>query len=212
MNTNSAVTITSHGTTIKNVGETMNTKEITTITSETGDILYIWRGIAEDAKGLFTPITLEYTKTEAGFTLTKKIPMEWLKNATYPVKTDATVSYFSEWADGFLQNYIESGSYSQGSWDTVHDASTGYENDTSTSADIGEIYDRSGAYKIVINRAFFPFDTSGLPDSASISAATLKLYLSQQNDDVNDSDSYIVVVQTTQASTSALVSGDFDQA
>lgn len=137
--------------------------------------------------------------------------MGWLKNATYPVRIDATVSYFSGWGDGYVQAYMDG--YSQSNWDSIHDNTTGHANDTSNGADIGIGFDRAGSWMIHMNRAFFPFDTSDIPDSADISAAALKLYVGYNiYDQVNDSESYIAIVQTSQASTSALANGDFDQA
>lgn len=210
--TNIPITLSTTDQTIKDTGKTLSTEGQVTINDENENSLYIWPGVAKDANGAITSITIEYTKTDEGFTLTKKIPVSWLEIATFPIHTDATVSYFSGWGDGYIGYYSEA-SYSQGTWDTVHDSSTGYKNDTSDEAEIGIRFRNAygGVSQIYINRAFFPFDTSDLPDGAEITAADINLYVTNKDDEVNDSDSYVILVQASQASTSELANGDFDQ-
>jgi len=61
-----------------------------------------------------------------------------------------------------------------------------------------------------MKRGFFLFDTSAIPDNAVISAASLYLYALSANNDDADGYDYQTVVQTFQATTSELVSSDFE--
>jgi hypothetical protein len=111
-------------------------------------------------------------------------------------------------------------------WDTAHDATTAKDGDGGESGGLGganyttdadtSVNCAAGAYRnyqnrTVIGRGFFPINTGDLPDGATISAATLYLYVVGKNNTDNDGYDYIVVVQTTQASTSELVADDYDQ-
>ncbi|MFA6215857.1 MAG: hypothetical protein WC768_04795 [Patescibacteria group bacterium] len=96
------------------------------------------------------------------------------------------------------------------SWTIAHDASvgtgayyTGYDY-ISTGAGEG-ISSRTAFY-----RAFFPFDTSLLPDDAIIASATLNLYI-WSNNLRNDSYGFITVIQTTQDSNLVLATSDYSK-
>ncbi len=98
-------------------------------------------------------------------------------------------------------------------WDIPHDAANcngGYTTYTDT---LNEVYSISNTaatgYKIV--RGFLPFDTSAIPSNATITSSTLKIYITGTNDDDNDGDDFIVLVQTSQASSATLISDDYDQ-
>ena len=95
-------------------------------------------------------------------------------------------------------------------WATVHDASSG---DTAnyTSASLGVYSGKDGSAKYDFARVFLPFDTSALPDTDSISTAVMSAYAVSKTDGDNDAEGYITLVQTTQASNTSLVLGDFDQ-
>ena len=90
---------------------------------------------------------------------------------------------------------------------------------TNRSASVGTFADYTttsivtGAVKLAVNnfeiyRAFLVFDTSSIPNDATITDATLSIYVTAKTD--NDSSSF-VLIQTTQAATSSLVLEDFDQ-
>ena len=61
-----------------------------------------------------------------------------------------------------------------------------------------------------IDRGFLPFDTSSISSGASISSATLNVYVTAKNNGSNDGSDYITVIETSQATHSSLASGDFD--
>lgn len=93
------------------------------------------------------------------------------------------------------------------SYALVHDAtaSTSVQDTNTTTYTPQNQFDGLTYY---ISRGFWPFDTSALPASPTISAAVLSFYI----DDVHaaDTDS-VAVVQSTQASNTALVVEDYDQ-
>ncbi|MDY6953364.1 MAG: DUF2341 domain-containing protein, partial [Thermodesulfobacteriota bacterium] len=134
----------------------------------------------------------------------KIVPKEFLATAAYPVYTDDTVTYYVGAGDG----YVQKGNVTN--WDTTHNATVGQLAD---SVDNKSFFCRTGMKpnggKYIVTRAFFPFDTSGLPDTAVISDATLSLYVTAKQSGDNDSEDFLVVVQTTQASTSSLSTADF---
>lgn len=63
-----------------------------------------------------------------------------------------------------------------------------------------------------IDRAFFPFDTSSLPDDAVIQSTLLKVFVSSKGVKDDDGDDFLTVVQGLQPSESTLTTADFDLA
>jgi len=91
---------------------------------------------------------------------------------------------------------------------TVRDAADGQTlYDTHTTADASQQAFFTPTY--YMTRGFWPFDTSSLPDDATVTVATLSLYVNSFNNAV-DADS-VCVVQSTQASNTALALADYDQ-
>lgn len=125
------------------------------------------------------------------------------RNYKYPQIYLTTTPYYAGAGDGFVwtQSTV---------WNTVHDATTGTADSTGATVYVG--VGMSGTnYRI--RRGFFPPNTSGLPDSAEISAGLLYLWPpSAVNDSDNDGEDYIVVIgETTQADPTTLEAEDFDQ-
>lgn len=58
-------------------------------------------------------------------------------------------------------------------------------------------------------RIFLPFDTSSMPGGSTVSAATVSFYVTTKTNGYNDGVDYISVLQTTQASHTALANADF---
>ncbi len=140
----------------------------------------------------------------------KIIPEEFLDIATYPVYTDDTATYYSGAGDGYIYGVTPSDQgTAQQNWDYVHGLATGtlawYLGNEDYTA-----YSTCSATGATIYRAFFPVDTSALPDNAVISAATFKAYITTTSDGDNDGDDWVNIVQTSQNSTSSLVTADFD--
>lgn len=132
----------------------------------------------------------------------KLISENMIENAVYPIRVDTVTSYYAGAGDGDV-------TYSNASWDVAHDAATGTLADyTDTDYDVAI---GGGWGSFWISRHFIPIDTSGLPDAATISAATLYLYFTAANKSSSDGNGWMTTVQTNQASTSTLSTADYDQ-
>lgn len=96
------------------------------------------------------------------------------------------------------------------SWATVQGASAG----TSASAvdTNGNPYTRLSGANYSISRPIWNFDTSDIPDSDIISSATFSVYVESTNIGDADANAFIRLTTATPASTSDVVTGDFDQA
>lgn len=112
-----------------------------------------------------------------------------------------TKTAYSAAGDGWVQG-------SGVSWDTTHDAVSGgfITNYTNTTALVGS-GESSGYY---ISRLALPFDSSSIPDRASIQTATVKVVCNQKGNTDNDGDDWLNIVNTTTASDTALVSTDYN--
>lgn len=99
------------------------------------------------------------------------------------------------------------------SWDTAHDyasAPAGRANDSAADANTGV----SGIFNgnVFIARGFYLFDTSSIPDTDIISSATFSVKPTENGSSGdNDGDNWVTIVQSSPASNTALVVGDFDQ-
>jgi hypothetical protein len=155
-------------------------------------------------------IDVEFSVADGKLFLEKIIPAGFMETSTGDVLTDTTASYYSGEGDGNVY-YTWTTGIDQAKWDTAHDATTG------SAASLGAtdlrvgVYWRANASSSFLYRAFMPTDTSALPDSAIISAASFFAYTLAINDTLNDANSTIVIVgETTQASTGTLATADYD--
>jgi len=144
---------------------------------------YYWRIKFSDAAGA----TGDWSTTTASFILAS--------GSSTP--TTATF-YATQTGDGEL--------YAGGAgWDTQHDATSGTEDDDSTTASV--YAEAAGSYWLA--RLALPFDTSALPDDATITGATLYVYPTTKWD--VDTNGAVRVVQNTTASATSLNADDYDQ-
>ena len=178
----------------------ITTNKTVQVIDDQGVVSYIWAPIAIDDTDDVTSIEIEYRKENDGIYLTKKLPVEWLRTATYPVRTDAIISpYSDEGGDGTIL-------HQNTNWNTAHHYNTGY---MLYKNRIGIYKGRTG--KIQINRGYFTFDTSFLTEQATIDSATMNIYVYNRTIHDNDGKDYATVVQSFQASSTSLSVDDYDQ-
>lgn len=96
-------------------------------------------------------------------------------------------------------------------WATATSASTGHYYSYTVNGDaLVASYWNSSNQRAQIYRTFIPVNTSGLPDNASISAASLLIYaFGTIADGDNDANAYTVVVSASQASPTSLALTDY---
>ena len=151
--------------------------------------------------------------------LTKHIKVAFFSGVTYPVYTDTTTTVYP---DPHTESTSVDGrviTWNQGNdWDTEHDRTSGnYAYDNANEIPLGTFRSNMTSNNIYLQRHFFLFDTSGIDDDDEISEATLSLYAkSQEGNSTGGGDSEVSVtsssiVQSSPASNTALVTGDFNQ-
>lgn len=97
------------------------------------------------------------------------------------------------------------------SWDTTHDATTGNNASYGGSQILAPRVRYSDSLsKYYIYRAFLPFDTSGLPDGASISEVLLKIYIFSVSNGDDDGNDFTRIVQTDQPDATTLATADYN--
>ncbi|MGE5540692.1 MAG: hypothetical protein ACM3TU_00175 [Bacillota bacterium] len=118
---------------------------------------------------------------------------------------DSSASLFSGSGDGYVE---DSGA---ATWAGAHDATTGTLADTAgTESIVGGVFISSKSSTYAVDRTFLPFDTSSIPSTAVILSATLNVYATSTTLAQAGAWDYVTVVQTSQASHTALVTTDFD--
>ncbi len=100
------------------------------------------------------------------------------------------------------------------SWSTARLAVSGSVNYTSTSVSTYSYYQDDGSFSCSVNiyRSFLPFDTSSIPSAATVTAASLSVYVTTVFDDDNDAQAYITISTSTQATHTSLATTDYDNA
>jgi len=170
-----------------------------------GDFSRIRKIRAWDSDGETIDGQIQFYRKGTALYFRKTVLSEFLSDAAYPVFTDDTVTYDSGTGDGWVQKRDNT------NWDTTHNAVAGSDVDYASAT---TFFCRTGvrttANRYIITRGFFPFNTAALPDSATITAASLDFYITATENGNNDGDDFVVVVQTTQPSTSSLSTADYD--
>ncbi|NTW31247.1 MAG: hypothetical protein HGB12_01205 [Bacteroidetes bacterium] len=100
-------------------------------------------------------------------------------------------------------------------WDVAHDATTGNDGASYTGTTAQTQVGHAGNGDHTIGRAFVPINTAGLPDAASISAATLSVYFEFTHDHysydrLNDENCWVGLVQTNQPNATLLTLDDYN--
>lgn len=116
---------------------------------------------------------------------------------------NTTSTFYTEAGDG------RTGYINQASWATARsaDGSTANATDyTSNNIQISAEDESAGANDFAIIRGFFPFITSAIPDTDTISSATFSVWVST----VGAGERIYGLIQTTQASITQLVGTDYD--
>lgn len=112
--------------------------------------------------------------------------------------TSTTVNIYPYSGDGDI-------AHSNSRWSRVWSASSGTTATYNTSnATVGV------GLGFSIRRGFIPFDTSSLPDDATITLAKLKLYVNSKLNSDNDGTDWLSISQATQTSTSSLNTSDYN--
>lgn len=147
----------------------------------------------------------------------KKRPVSYIqKFKEFFVATAHAVDLFSAVGDGQVYSY-STGANAGSVWTGARNASSGTSDHVSNAFYV--LIDRNTVdcefgciYEAVVYRSFIPFDTSAIPASASISSASLNLYVTSVTDYNNNGSDYVTVSTSTQATHTSLTSTDFNDA
>lgn len=125
-----------------------------------------------------------------------------------------SITPFSGAGDGWVENQVQVDDCGT-QWSTTHDAATGFTfSSTATTLSVRSSSFSStflSLFLCTIDRVFLPFDTSSIPGSATISAATLNVYAVSKTNTDNDGTDFLTVTQTSQATHTVLANADYDQ-
>lgn len=156
----------------------------------------------DSKRGSSKPVPIKFRRVGGKVQFRKTLPTNFLENAVYPIYTDGDI-YFSGAGDGYI-------SHNDADYDTGHDASVGT-TAAYTGGSFGNFVGAENISTFFFYRSFLPIDTSGINDGDTITDAVLNIYNELTVVEDNDGDDFIVAVQTSQASTSSLITDDFDQ-
>lgn len=137
-------------------------------------------GSATSSEPQVIPIQITYSATSSGLLMVKHVPLAWLRNATLPVRTDATFD-FAPYANDGIMALDEGQPPTDDTWANRRGAAAARGVDyTYAGVENGAyIYSgfTSGNWQRMY-RAGISFDTSSLDDNAVIASATLAVYSS----------------------------------
>lgn len=180
-------------------------------------VFYPQDQFAESATGEWHQV--EYATTTQGAWDARLRPLaERLQELFVATAHAVTDTIYSEAGDGYVSAIASL-------WSTVHDATTGTASPTAATSDVGGVVTRAEVTcgddpfpppiynnSFSIMRLFLPFDTSSISASATVSAATLNVYVTAKVNTDNDGTDYIGVIRTSQATHTTLANGDYDNA
>ena len=163
-----------------------------------------------DSNGLIHNIKTDFDViSDTKIIMNKKLIADFFNNVTYPLYTDATITFNPDAnvettsVDGYATSSVSP-------WDTAHNEATGASaNDTNASFEARTVDAGSGNYEI--RRGFTLFDTSSIPNAAKILVATASIYVNTVTNGDNDGDDWLNCVQSSPASNTAITTADFDQ-
>jgi hypothetical protein len=116
-----------------------------------------------------------------------------------PVASDGRVGYFGPNNSGCGQSQ----------WNTAHAASNASPDTTNTVRSNFVSSGCQGFTAINLTRGFLSFDTSSIPDGATIVSVRLRLFITGKVNDRNDGNDFVVVVEGRQANPNSLSASDF---
>ena len=111
-----------------------------------------------------------------------------------------TTSYYAGAGDGATVNAYDT------DWQTIREEGTASQGLRLNPTKVRAFKDGTTDDRFGIGRAFYPIDTSAIPDTDEISSATLSLYANTKQTTVN-----LVMSNQTQSNTAALALADYDQ-
>ena len=114
-----------------------------------------------------------------------------------------TTSFYAGAGDGGVRNTLAT-------WALTHDAATGTSVESAVASFNMEVEANVGGTVFVIERAYFPFDTSTLGVNVIVKSATVNVDTTVGASN-NDAYAYVSIVATTQASNTTLVVADFNK-
>lgn len=196
------VTLTSDGNTLAS-GTPMTSSSTVVITGASGAVTYIFPPQMSDANDLHAPIDIVYTVTSTGFRMVKRLPVSLLDHANYPVRADATYSVNPAVGDGTVYNIDTT-------WALAHDTMTGSNRGSLPDGWYFSLeIDQTSTTDYRIHRGFLPFNTSVIPDDATIATATLNIWPAGRSLHGDSHDFLAVVGPTTQQSMTWLYGSDY---
>ncbi len=126
--------------------------------------------------------------------------------------TISVTRFYSTSGDGLVLYLGPNSVCNSSQWNVAENSSTGYPNNVAVSYDksVGSGCNSTGL--LYLARGFLAFDTSSLPDQATIVSAKIGLYIKGKFNSISDSNSFVSVVNGLQASSTTLVSSDYAKA
>lgn len=197
-----------------NKGSILNFSGKTLKIGKIGKESYFRNAHVWDSEKLNQPVNIQLYKQGGKLYIRKTITKDILEKAVYPLYTDHPTNYDAGAGDGYVSNHNVFVSGPQSTAWTNYRADVDGESATPTATTYSvqsKMAEAIGLYTPEGRRAFFPIDTSGIADGATITAAVLKLWITgiDSNTD-NDGDDTWTVIATTQANTNTLATTDWD--